>query len=216
MKRISISIIMLMCLFLSVYAKDGSRHDDFWETWPYRFEVRAGWGGFPLMDNILYLSDYKENIYGPGYDIPPGLEGLYAPQQGAVYASGQFFGEFSWNVRKWLAVTAGLYIDGMRSSMIDPDNGEVLRPVHGVSVTVLPSLRFYWANLHKARFYSDVSVGLNAGLGIYRESNKDFNIVPAFQIAPIGVTIGRKVFFFAEFSIGTTCLGGKTGIGYRF
>jgi len=62
MKRISISIIMLMCLFLSVYAKDGSRHDDFWETWPYRFEVRAGWGGFPLMDNILYLSDYKENM----------------------------------------------------------------------------------------------------------------------------------------------------------
>ena len=39
---------------------------------------------------------------------------------------------------------------------------------------------------------------------------------PLFQVAPVGITAGRRLYWFAECGIGMVYVGGKTGIGIRF
>jgi hypothetical protein len=75
----------------------------------------------------------------------------------------------------------------------------------------MPHARFYWANAKNVRFYSGIGIGL--GLGQY---DKYFEVYPAFQLSPIGFTVGRKIFAFGETSLGTAYFGGKFGVGYRF
>lgn len=217
------SLFLLICAFphlmaqskiddrlLQIKMADLQREMCFWENWPYKFEVRVGWGGIPIMDEYFYLPD-GSLVYRPGYDRPDGLEGLYAPQKGNTYMTGQIFGEFSWHIKRRLTLAGGLYVNGMYGTYVDPDTGNVLRPRRGVSVTLIPSVRFYWSNYDKVRFYSEFGLGVNAAA-----FDGENNIIPAVHSTPLGMTAGRKFFIFAEYSIGTVCLGGKIGIGYRF
>lgn len=86
-----------------------------------------------------------------------------------------------------------------------------IRRARGVSVTILPNIYWYWANYPKCRFYSGFGLGIN--MATY-DGKSLAN--PAVQFTPIGFTAGKKFFFFAEYSFGTLCLGGKAGFGYRF
>lgn len=195
---------------LEIKMADIQREKSFWENWPYKFEVRAGWGGMSIMDDYNYLHD-DSLIYGPGYDRPDGLEGLYAPQKGNTYMTGQIFGEFSWHIKRRLSLAGGIYVNGMYGTYVDPDNGQVIRPRRGVSVIMIPSVRLYWSNYEKVRFYSEFGLGVNVSA-----FDGEKNVIPAVHSTPVGMTAGRKVFFFAEYSVGTVCLGGKIGLGYRF
>ena len=43
-----------------------------------------------------------------------------------------------------------------------------------------------------------------------------FRVPTLFQVAPVGITAGRRLYWFAECGIGMVYVGGKTGIGIRF
>ena len=223
MKKFLMSLFLLVCAIphltaqskiddrlLEIKMADLLREKDFWENWPYKFEVRVGWGGMPVMDDYYYLHD-DSLIYGPGYDRPDGLEGLYAPQKGNTYMTGQIFGEFSWHIKRRLTLAGGIYVNGIYGTYVDPDNGKIIRPRRGVSVTMIPSVRLYWSNYDKVRFYSEFGLGVNVAA-----FDGEKNVIPAVHSTPVGITAGRKVFIFAEYSVGTVCLGGKVGLGYRF
>ncbi len=223
MKKFLVSFFIIVCAIpqmtaqskiddrlLEIKMADLQREMNFWENWPYKFEVRVGWGGMPIMDDYYYLHD-DSHIYGPGYDRPDGLEGLYAPQKGNTYMTNQIFGEFSWHIKRRLSLAGGIYVNGMYGTYVDPDTGNVLRPRRGVSVTMIPSVRLYWSNYQKVRFYSEFGLGVNVAA-----FDGETNVIPAIHSTPVGITAGRKVFFFAEYSVGTVCLGGKIGLGYRF
>ena len=150
------------------------------------------------------------------YDMIPyhkytSLESLYGTYQGREYMTGLISGEISIHFRKWftLAVEAG--INGMWGRVHDKYDGSFVRHTRGISLTVMPHARFYWANAKNVRFYSGIGIGL--GLGQY---DKYFEVYPAFQLSPIGFTVGRKIFAFGETSLGTAYFGGKFGVGYRF
>lgn len=223
MKNFLMSFLLTICVFPHLMAQgkvedrllqlkmaDFQREMDFWKNWPYKFEVRAGWGGMAIMEDMLYLHD-DNLVYGPGYGRPDGLEGLYAPQKGNTYMTSHIFGEFSWHIKRRLSLAGGLYVNGMYGTYVDPDTGDVLRPRRGVSVTLIPSVRYYWSNYEKVRFYSEFGLGVNASA-----FDGETAVIPAVHTTPVGITAGRRVFFFAEYSVGTVCLGGKIGMGYRF
>ena len=174
-----------------------------------KFEVRIGWGGYPLVDAGNFVPGSLH--YCPSYTDPGDLEGMYAPQNGAVHMTGQIYGEFSWHVRKKLTLAGGLYFNGIYGSIIDPDNLETIRKTRGVTATILPTAYWYWANRPKCRFYSGIGLGVN--MGTYEGKSQ---VSPALQLTAIGFTVGKKVFFFAEYGVGTLCMGGKAGLGYRF
>jgi len=223
MKKFLMSLFLLICAFPHLMSQsriddrllesriaDLQREKDFWENWLYKFEVRAGWGGMAIMEDMLYLHD-DYLIYGPGYGRPDGLEGLYAPQKGNTYMTNQIFGEFSWHIKRRLSLAGGIYVNGLCGKYVDPDNGQVIRPRRGVSVSILPSARIYWSNHNKVRLYSEVGLGVSI-----MAFDGETDILPTIQATAFGITVGREVFLFAEYSVGTVCLGGKVGLGYRF
>ena len=197
MKRI---LIPLMILFLSLPLAAQER-----------FEVRIGWGGYPLMDESSFTDGYSKYPYGPIYIGLGDLEAIYMPQKDAVYMTGQIFGEFTWHVRKKLSISGGLYFNGIYGDIVDPDTNTPIRRARGLSATILPDIYWYWASYPKCRFYSGIGLGLHVGA-----YDGESLVNPALQFTPIGFTAGKKFFFFAEYGIGTLCMGGKAGFGYRF
>lgn len=201
------SLPLDMSMSVSQYRR--MKFDQIWETFP-KFEMRIGYSGFPMADVFYYGMSEMDLVDRPGRR-PDGLEGLYAPSEGATYITGNIGAEFSWHIKKWFSLAGGLYFDGIYGSMIDPSSGRVLSRTGGVTVSFVPTARFYWANFETCRLYSSAGVGISAS----SYEGKGY-VFPAFQFSPIGVTVGRKVFFFAEYSGGTVYMGAQAGVGYRF
>lgn len=215
MKRFILTALSIL-LALQAVAQDWRelRKQEFLDNFPYKYEVRLGWSGYPILEAANFPN------YGGGffmdYDLVPyynyaSLESMYGTYQGPEYMTGLISGEISIHFRRWftLAVEAGF--NGMWGRVYDKSDGSLVRHTRGLSFTVMPHARFYWANARNVRFYSGIGLGL--GIGQYDEY---LEIYPAFQFSPIGFTIGRKIFAFGETSLGTAYLGGKFGIGYRF
>jgi hypothetical protein len=215
MKRLTFSILTLL-IALQSGAQDWRemRRQEFSLNFPYKYEVRIGWSGYPILEAANFPN--YGNLPFMDYDMIPyhkytSLESLYGTYQGREYMTGLISGEISIHFRKWftLAVEAG--INGMWGRVYDKYDGSFVRHTRGISLTVMPHARFYWANAKNVRFYSGIDIGL--GLGQY---DKYFEVYPAFQLSPIGFTVGRKIFAFGETSLGTAYFGGKFGVGYRF
>ena len=215
MKRLTFSILTLL-IALQSGAQDWRemRRQEFSLNFPYKYEVRIGWSGYPILEAANFPN--YGNLPFMDYDMIPyykytSLESLYGTYQGREYMTGLISGEISIHFRKWftLAVEAG--INGMWGRVYDKYDGSFVRHTRGISLTVMPHARFYWANTKNVRFYSGIGIGL--GLGQY---DKYFEVYPAFQLSPIGFTVGRKIFAFGETSLGTAYFGGKFGVGYRF
>lgn len=222
MKRILILFISLFAAFplcaqqtlppdlmsMSVAEFRRMKAEQMWQDYP-KFEVRVGYSGFPIADIISYgLGNNGEIAIFPDRNE---LEDMYAPAEGASYMTGNINAEFSWHIKRWFTLAGGLYFNGMYGSTIDPATSEVISRDRGVTFSFIPTARFYWFNSEKCRLYS--SVGLGFMTSGYRD---DRYAIPAFQFSPFGVTAGKKVFFFAEYSMGTTYFGGQIGLGYRF
>jgi hypothetical protein len=185
--------------------------DRMWQDYP-KFEVRVGYGGFPIVDVLEYSSNGLEDAMVSLFNPVGDLESMYTPDEGATYMTGNIMAEFSWHAEKWLTVAGILSFNGIYGSMVDPSTGEVLSRDRGVTFSFIPTARFYWANFEKCRLYSAIGVGFMTTNG-YRHIK---NFIPTFQLTPFGITAGGKVFFFAEYSLGMTYLGGQIGLGYRF
>lgn len=184
-----------------------AKFDQIWKDFP-RFEVRFGYSGFPIAD---LLSHGLSGMFSPDRVHQGGLEGIYAPYEGPEYMTGNIGAEFSWHIKKWFSLAGGMYFNGFYGSMVDPSTGNKISRKSGLTFSFVPTARFYWANFEKCRLYSSIGAGVMAS----GYDNLNF-VIPAFQLSPIGVTAGKKVFFHAEYSIGTVYLGAQAGIGYRF
>lgn len=196
---------------MSVAEYRRAKKEKIWQEFP-KMEVRLGYGGFPLVDVIEYGYSGFEDFLGPLFHPSGDLEDLYAPADGATYMTGNISAEFSWHIKNWLTLAGTLVFDGIYGTTIDPSTGEILSRDRGVTVSIIPTLRFYWANFEKCRLYSSVGLGVMTTNGYHHIKN----VIPTVQLSPFGITAGTKVFFFAEYSMGLTCLGGQIGVGYRF
>ena len=213
MKRFLLSAVTILLAFQAGAQNWRElRNEEFRNNFPYKYEVRLGWSGYPILEAATFPNSGSSWAY---VDIVPyqnqTLNTMYGTYQGPEYMTGLISGEFSIHFRRWftLAIEAGF--NGMWGRVYDRHDGSFVRRTSGVSFTVLPHARFHWANTRNVRFYS--GIGLGIGLGQY---DGYFEVYPAFQFSPIGFSAGRKIFAFAEMSLGTAYFGGKFGVGYRF
>ena len=216
MKRIILSALAVL-LAMQAGAQDWRelRKQEFLDNFPYKYEVRLGWSGYPILEAANFPNSRgglftKYDLVAPYYNYGS-LDYIYGTYQGPEYMTGLISGEFSIHFRRWftLAVEAGF--NGMWGRVYDKYDGSFVRNTSGISFTLMPHARFYWANVKNVRFYSGIGLGL--GLGQY---DKYFEVYPSIQVSPIGFTAGRKIFAFGETSLGTAYFGGKFGVGYRF
>lgn len=159
-----------------------------------------GWGGMTYNSEFLQPDDF---LYNGAYKTTCGysLSYMYSP-------------------RKWLAfgLNAG-YVGWWQSQFSSTTNA-----LHSTSfehhIMIVPTVRFSYFNRRYVRLYSSLGIGYGACLGRTRDSNgaltKSYNepFVPV-QFTPIGVSVGRRLFGFAEVTVGSMA-NLSAGIGYRF
>ena len=217
MKRI-ISMFVFIIASCSVMSarKVGPKEVEFREYFPYKYEVRAGWGGYPSYDANCFSEGmfwrmakaYREPA---GHGDAPELNHMYGTTSGAEYMTGFMSAEFSFNFRHWFSLAIEAGFNGMWGNTYDKYDGQRIGTARGVSFAIMPHARIYWVNRKYVRFYT--GFGLGVALGKY---DGYFEVYPSAQFSPVGLTAGKKVFFFAEGSVGTAYMGGKFGVGYRF
>lgn len=183
----------------------------FRERFPYRYELRLGYGASPEYDTDNFMRTnyfYKyDDATGP---YRPSLDNLYKVQEGAGYVSGVFTAEFSIHYRRWFTLAFNLGVNGMWGSEYDPLT-EIYTRKSGASFNFMPVARFNWFTFSKIRMYSAVGAGIYAGF-----YDDEAVVTPAGMLVPVGITLGKKFFFFAETVISTATMGGNMGVGYRF
>ena len=205
MKRILFSLILLsLAATLSAQTKEQS----FKERFPYRYELRLGYGGTPGYDadNFLYQGCCS-NVYPDNF---ASLDDLYQVQTGSEYVTGVFSADFSIHYKRWFTLSFYLGVNGMWGSEYNPVT-DLYSARRGVSFNVMPVARFNWFTFPVVRMYSGAGLGLYAG---FYDGNAV--VTPAAMMIPAGISLGKKFFFYAETCLSTASLGGNVGVGYRF
>lgn len=159
----------------------------------------AGWNGFyNSCPNAFHPETYDGNLYGT-----PVLSLSYHYQ-----------------VKRWfsLGVAASFHTEYQRSYYFIND-----APIYKDRSTyfaITPIARFDWFRWDFIKLYSSIGLGfgLNVDKGHSYDSNQSYKekeIGVTLDIVPMGITMGRKVYGFAEVGVGS--LGFlRAGIGYRF
>ena len=198
--RLTVILCMLLLCQLGLSAQD---NDDI----PYRHEWRFGLAGLPIMDGLLYSDGY--------FDIDPHInyldpDRLYKDYNGTSRMFGLISAEYSINFRKRFTFAVGGYLTSAWNRVYRYD-GTPKRPEIGFGLTIMPTARFKYVSRDAFSMYGSAGLGVMVGL-----SEKEVYCYPTFQLVPLGLTFGRKVYGFAEFGLGTLYIGGNIGVGYRF
>lgn len=186
----------------------------FRELFPYKYEVRVGWGGFAYQDQMNYIPDQAGHTieYVPYSERDRySLESMYGEEEGAVYMTHPIMGEFSLHVNRWFTFSTLVAFNGMWGSTYSQLGGQTVSKKRGVSFALVPQARWYWSNKKYFRGYSSFGIGVAAGT-----YDGQPQCLPAVQFTALGLSFGRKVFAYFEYSAGTVYMGGSLGIGYRF
>lgn len=89
---------------------------------------------------------------------------------------------------------------------------------NGNAYSLLVGWRYNYIKRQNFTLYSSLAVGYGFYSGFNTNPTQFANnkTLGEIQVMPIGITLGKKVYWFLETGAGTLYLGGRTGVGYRF
>lgn len=118
--------------------------------------------------------------------------------------------EYSCNVRPWLSLGGKATFAATWSSMRHVSTDELLYRNNRIAAALIFNLRFDYLRKPVITLYSAVGAGIAA-----RFAFDDGVVTPMYDLTFFGLTLGRKVYFFAE--VGAGISGSlRAGVGYRF
>lgn len=181
-------------------------------------ELRFGAGAYGVGYTILgYTGCYDGSpMFRGGYSLQDfEFSKIYAD---AEYYTGVYSLNYSYRFNRTVSFGAALCYAGVtrryRSIADDSSAGGDNR--HFFSV--MPLLRLYWLNSRYVCLYSSVGLGVTVERDIEKFGNRRLvhtETMFAGQFSPLGITVGKRLYGFAELGVGTqgVIIG---GIGYRF
>ena len=197
--------ILLCFLLICPIGLSAQGNDDI----PYRHEWRFGVAGYPLMDMLLYSDGWYDYMIDPAFHyLNP--DRLYRDYEGTRRMAGLVSAEYSINFRKRFTFAVGAYLSTVWNKVYQYD-GTRQGSDMGLALTVMPTARFKYVSREAFTMYGSAGLGLMGGF-----YDDDAYIYPTFQLVPLGLTFGRKVYGFAEFGLGTLYIGANIGAGFRF
>lgn len=218
MKKLLCGLLVAMLSF-SAFAQDykvpRGRIDKYAGSKICKYEVRIGWGGYPLFGTQLF--EHNNLAVGACYEyymcglFDNSVKHIYDDYYGSTYTTGSISAEFSYMFNHWLNLSFSVDDTIFWKDVYDGMDHNAVRRSYGNVVSFMPAVRFTYLSRPMVKLYS--SVGLGFLLNI-REKGTTAHF--ACQVAPIGISVGRRVFGFAEIAVGTRAMGGNFGIGYRF
>lgn len=173
----------------------------------FKYEVRFGIGGISTND-FGYMSGMP--VTGGNGWQGQSLYDMYV-KYGPLYSTEAISADFNFIFTRWFSLSLGFQTTNYIRMVKDVDDRKGHLEREGYSVSLLPQVRFTYLNRPMVKLYSSVGVFF----GWYKNGD-DTGMFPVVQLVPIGVSVGDKVFGFAETCIGTTVIGGIIGVGFRF
>ena len=198
-------LTVILCAFLLCPIGLAAQNKD---DIPYRHEWRFGLAGLPLMDSFMYSDGYFDAVNPEIYYLDP--DRLYKDYDGTRRMFGLVSAEYSINFRKRFTFAVGAYLSTAWNKVYRYD-GKPKGTAMGIGLTIMPTARFKYISRDAFSMYGSAGLGIMAG---YTEN--EAYAYPSFQLVPVGLTFGRKVYGFAEFGLGMLYIGGNIGMGYRF
>ena len=167
-------------------------------------ELRLTAGAYPLLPS---MSDWEGCAAGIFHD---------RTHRGPVYTSGTWSLSYDYRFKKWFDLGLTLSYYGEYSRSYSNRNSSPVGRNRAHAVTVMPMARFTWLNRRWVRMYSSLGLGATFGYGRFdTEGSRPENAMIAFQVTPVGISVGRSFFGFAEIGLGAQGAL-MMGVGYRF
>jgi len=161
-----------------------------------------------LMSHVTQAQDIHQFEIG----ISGGGPGWMLGSVGGAESNFSLIGEFKYTPVKWISLAL---IGGIHDRQPGPDNysPEERNPKASTTYDCNLMLMLYgnWFTRERVNIYSGVGYGTMGGYvdGDGRPSH-------GFQITPIGISYGKRLFGFAEMGTGWMFCPVRAGIGYRF
>ena len=169
-KTVLISVFLSFIAFpCSMAGRDGNMK----EKLPFRYEVRLGWGGYPLMDSYMF----DESPFG-NCDIAyasPSLGNLYRDYTGPKYMTGIISGEFNMIFKKWFTLSIGLNANGEFHYIYDGVTSQCKGSSGTAAISLVPQARFTYLNREYVKLYSSIGAGAVAYI------SKDEVLIKGFE-----------------------------------
>lgn len=171
------------------------------------YEVAASWGGIPAFyDGLLWGFQREVGPYGS-----PRMDAVFADYKGPLYTAGLYNLEFNIIRKKWLVSSFSLGTTSFwRPTFSVLDGRRKGAKVHSV-LSLMHTWRFTYVNRPVFRMYSSIGLGI-----VMTYDPRPDEILPIFQLAPLGISVGKRIYGFGEIGLGAEYIGGRAGIGYRF
>ncbi len=208
MKRHILTALLILLVLPSTAGEKKSRYMEA----SHKNETAVSWGFMPTVEEMGY-SSYFSSSEG-------GLDNIYNNYMAPGITSGLISIDYNIHFRKWF--TLGVQANGTvsRHKEMSSITGSIAKQYTNFSLSSLAYARFTYMRTAWVTMYGAI------GLGIKYTSNgtpDEIHILheydgfgAAYQIAPFGITIGKRIYGMCEYGFGSEYMGLRIGIGYRF
>ncbi len=211
-KLITTAVLAMVCL-----GADAKRRADIPGYDLNKHEISVGVAGVPtrsVIDEPIYHFMQK-------YDLGPGFQSLtntyfHAATYEIEKATPLFSINYFYNRNQRWSFGASLSYESAGHAFYSRKDDSLINMDKRNIITAMAHVRLSWLNRRYVRMYSSIGMGRSFSLeGEFREHDGE-GMAFAMQVVPIGISIGKKLYGFAETGIGTSYFGLSAGIGYRF
>lgn len=172
-------------------------------------------GAYPacgMRDIIPGTRCYDANFYC----FPGEFPGERRYYEGPLRTTGGLGVAYGYRVRRWLEVGASFTYAGYYCNLLRTSDGGVASRLREHYLTLMPYVRFSWLNRRSVRLYASLHAGYQLGIERdYKMDKADKNHYFGGQFTPFGISVGRRLFGYAEIGVGMRGVF-VGGIGYRF
>lgn len=190
------------------------------QDYPGKWEVDLFAGLVPCKV-VANRASIVYTMWQEGQSYPDGsLARIYEPDKGQVTRYDEspypYVGlRFGYRLARWCKVGSDLGWSYYKESCTYSGGDELTSSFH--TVTVIPKVTFFFATSKYVSAYAGVGMGVAINAGAQGDRVNDIPLAEfAWQVTPIGITVGRRIPGFTELTVGKDVVGIKFGVGYRF
>ena len=173
----------------------------------WKRQARFGWSGYPVTESVIHTWHCCAD-FDPYFQ----LRDIYYDYKLPMYTTGGISGEIAWLYKDWFTFALTLSGNFTWQGKADGVTSERTGTDTSLFLYLVPQARFNWVRRDLVKMYSSIGLGVLAGYDL----DKEPGILPVFQLNPVGIEVGRKVFGFFELGIGMMYTGAMAGVGFRF
>lgn len=179
--------------------------------WSRTHELRLGIGCPPIITAFNGGFGKKDVWVRPCYEIE---------YDGNTYMTPVIGVEYTYNFKRWFAIEAGVFYSTLFQNRYNRFDGSKTGYSHNSTYTVAARAKFTYFSRGLVTMYSSAGFSTNflVSTSLSRAKEEYYasvEIIPFIDLKLFGLTVGKKLYGFAECGLGGFGLV-NAGIGYRF